>query len=138
MVDRRPIRGVYFDGIVSAQPHAGELLVGKMLNHLKQTWVSPEEVVPEVSPALDEVFLVLTVGDLAHAADQQAVAVILYETVPVAAPNNLDYVPARPAENSLEFLNDLAIAAHRSVQPLQIAIHHEDQVIEPLPRSQGD
>ena len=127
-----------FDGIMAAKPHAGQLLVGKMLNHFEQSRIRAEKVLPEVSTALDEIFLVLAVGDLAHALDQQTVAIGADETVPVAAPDHLDHIPAGAAENGFQFLNDLAIAAHRAVQPLQVAVHYEDQIVQTLARSQSD
>ena len=126
------------DGIVAAQPHARQLLIGKMLNHFQQSRIGAEEVLPEVSAALDEIFLILAVADLAHALDQQAIAIAPDQAVPVAAPDHLDHIPAGAAENGFQFLNNLAIAAYRAVQPLQVAVHHEDQIVEPLARSQGD
>ena len=56
------------------------------------------------------------------------------EVVPPAAPDDLDDVPARAAEDRLELLDDLAVAAHRTVEPLQVAVDDEDQVVELLAR----
>ena len=58
--------------------------------------------------------------------------------VPVGAPQDLDHVPAGAAEGAFQFLHDLAVAADRPVQPLQVAIDDEDQVVEPLAGGQGD
>jgi hypothetical protein len=58
--------------------------------------------------------------------------------VPVAAPDHLDDVPAGAAEDRLEFLDDLAVAAHRAVEPLQVAVDDEDQVVELLARGERD
>ena len=126
------VSGMHFDGIVAAQPHARQLLVGKMLDHFEQARIGAEEVLPEVGAALDEIFLILTVADLAHALDQQAIAIVADQAVPVAAPDHLDDIPSGAAENGFQFLNDLAIAAYRAVQPLQVAVHHEDQIVEAL------
>ncbi len=49
---------------------------------------------------------------------------------------HLDHVPAGAAERRFQFLNDAAVAAHRPVQPLQVAVDHEDQIVELLARSQ--
>ena len=138
VLDRRLIGGMDLDGIVAAQPHARQLLVGKMLDHLQQARIGAEEVLPEVGAALDEIFLILAVADFAHALDQQAVAIVLDQAVPVGAPDDLDDVPAGAAENGFQFLNDLAVAAHRAVQPLQVAVDDEDQVVEPFARGQRD
>ena len=46
------------------------------------------------------------------------------------APNDLDHVPARAAEDGLELLDDLAVAPHGAVEALQVAVHDERQVVE--------
>ena len=93
---------------------------------------------PEISAAFHEIFLILAVRDLTHPLDQQPVTIVLDEAVPIGSPDALDDVPSRAAENSFQFLNDLAIAAHRPVEPLQVAVHHEDEIVQPFPRSQCD
>ena len=35
VIDRRPVRGMHLDRIMTAEPHAGELLVRQMLHHLQ-------------------------------------------------------------------------------------------------------
>ncbi len=62
----------------------------------------------------------------------------LEQGVPLRAPDRLDHVPAGAAEGRLELLDDLAVAAHRPVEPLQVAVDHEDQVVELLARGQRD
>src|SRR5208337_2141849 len=118
VLHRRLIRGVHFDRVVTAQPHAGELLVRKMLDHLQQPGIGAEKILPEIRAALHEIFLVLAVGDLAHAPDEQAIAIGLNDRIPIAAPDQLDDVPSRAAENRLQFLDDLAVSADRSVEAL--------------------
>src|ERR1700733_12422922 len=60
--------------------------------------------------------------------------VALEELVPVRAPHYLDDVPARAAEHAFELVDDALVATHRSVQPLQIAIDDEDEVVQLLAR----
>src|ERR1700682_4395316 len=107
-----------------------------MLHHLQQPGIGTKEILPKVSPALDKIFLILSVRDLAHAPQQQAIAIRLNDLVPIAAPDNLDDVPSRATENRFQFLDDLAVSAYRSVEALQIAVGDENQVVEPLARSQ--
>jgi hypothetical protein len=38
---------------------------------------------------------------------------------------HLDDVPARAAEDGFQFLNDFSVAAHRAVEPLQVAVDDE-------------
>jgi hypothetical protein len=72
------------------------------------------------------VFIMLTVG------------VLREQRVPVAAPDDLDDVPARAAEERLELLDDLAVAAHRAVEPLQVAVDDEGEVVQLLAGGQPD
>ena len=60
------------------------------------------------------------------------------QRVPARTPEHLDDVPARAAEIGLEFLNDLAVAAHRPIEPLQVAVDDEDQVVELLAAGERD
>src|SRR5262249_4882159 len=64
--------------------------------------------------------------------------VALEQRIPVASPDALDRVPAGAAEGSLELLDDLAVAADRTVEALQIAVDDEDQVVELLARRERD
>src|SRR5207237_5886913 len=86
----------------------------------------------------DRVLLVLAVDDLAHASDEQAVAILGQQCVPLAAPEHLDDVPARAAERRFELLDDLAVAADRTVEPLEVAVDDEDEIVELLTGGQGD
>src|SRR5207245_9195831 len=47
-------------------------------------------------------------------------------------------VPARAAEDRLELLNYAAVAADRTVEPLEVAIDDEDQVVKPFAAGQSD
>ena len=76
--------------------------------------------------------LVVAVGGGVHQVDQRAVAVGGEQRVPAAAPDDLDDVPAGAAEERLELLHDLAVAAHRAVEALQVAVDDEGEVVELL------
>src|SRR3546814_14328340 len=73
-----------------------------------------------------------------HQLAQHALGVAGEEWIPVAAPDQLDRIPATATEHTFQFLDDLAVAAHRAVQPLQVAIDHEDQVVQAFATSQRD
>ena len=60
------------------------------------------------------------------------------QRIPVVAPDHLDDVPAGAAEGGLELLDDLAVAAHRPVEALQVAVDDPDQVVEVLARRERD
>ena len=82
--------------------------------------------------------LVLAVDAFLHALEQQAVGVSRDQPVPAGAPDHLDDVPTGAAERGFQLLDDLAVAAHRAVQALQVAVDHEDQVVQPLAPGHAD
>ena len=137
-LDRGLVGGVDLLGIVAAAPQLLELVVGEVLHQLEQLRVLAEEVLADVGAVGDRQVLVLAVDDLAHALGEQAGLVAVEQVVPVAAPDDLDDVPAGAAEGAFEFLDDLAVAADRAVEPLQVAVDDEDQVVELLARREGE
>ena len=82
--------------------------------------------------------LVVAVQRVHHDLAQDAVLVARQQRIPVAAPDQLDDVPARAAELAFQLLDDLAVAAHRAVQALQVAVDDEDQVVQLLARRDAD
>ena len=76
--------------------------------------------------------LVFAVDRFFHAPAQQARRIAGEQRVPAIAPDHLDDVPAGTEEGGLELLDDLAVAAHRPVEPLQVAVDHEHEVVELL------
>ena len=58
------------------------------------------------------------------------------QAVPVGAPHQLDHVPAGAGEQRLELVDDAAVAAHRAVEALQVAVDDPGQVVELLARGQ--
>jgi hypothetical protein len=60
------------------------------------------------------------------------------QRVPFRTPKDFDHAPAGAAKHHLEFLDDLAVAAHRTVEPLQVAIDDEGEVVEFFPRGERE
>ena len=138
VLGRRLVGVVDLLGIVAADAQLLQLIVGEVLDHLQQPRIVAEEVLADVGAGHHRVLLVLAVDDLAHALAQQAVVVAREQRVPLAAPEHLDDVPAGAAEDRFELLDDLAVAAHRAVEALQVAVDDEDQVVELLARGERD
>ena len=130
--------GVDLLRIVAAAVEAPDVLVAHLRDGLEQRRVLAEEVLADEGAVVGLHRLVVAVDGLHHHLAQDAVLVALEERIPVAAPDQLDDVPARAAELALELLDDLAVAAHRAVEALQVAVDDEDQVVELLARRQAD
>ena len=126
------VGGVELAVVVAAAGQRDELVVAQVLDHLAQAGVGAEEVLADVGPGLDGQLLVLAVDRGVHAVEQDAVDVLGQQRVPARAPDHLDHVPAGAPEDGLELLDDLAVAPHRPVEALQVAVDDEDQVVEVL------
>ena len=74
--------------------------------------------------------LVLTIHDLTQTLHQDAFFVTRKQRIPLRAPNDFDDIPTRTTEFGFELLNDAAIAAHRAIQTLQVAVDDKHKVAQ--------
>ena len=124
------VGGIHLAIVVAAAAELREVVIGQVIDELAQPRVRPEEVLADVRAAGDRELLELAVEGLVHLLDEQAVDVAGEQVVPLATPDDLDHVPAGAAEGRFELLDDLAVAAHGAVEPLEIAVDDEGQVVE--------
>ena len=115
-----------------------DLVVGHMLHQLQQLRILPEEFAANISAALRLEGLVLAIDALFHALQQQAGVIALEQRIPVRTPDHLDHIPARAVEHRFQLVDDPLVPAHRTIQPLQVAVHDEDQIVELLPPPQRE
>src|SRR5207237_868254 len=87
---------------------------------------------------LDRVLLIVAIQGFLHSLKKEAALICGQQFVPIRAPDDFDNVPARSLESRFEFLDDFAIAAHRTIEPLQIAIDDPGQIVEVLASGQGE
>ncbi len=132
------IGGVHLVRVVAATVQAPDVVVGQAGHHGRGLRVLAEEIGAGVGAAEGLAVLVFAVDGFHHQLAQHAVAVLGQQGVPVAAPEQLDDVPAAATEHAFQFLDDLAVAAHRAVQALQIAVDHEDEVVQAFAAGQRD
>ncbi len=135
---RGVIGGVDLGRVVAPTVQLPDVVVGHVGDYRLQLGVRTEEVLARVGAAVRLVVLVVAVHRALHALEQEALLVAREERVPAVAPDHLDHVPAGAAEGALELLDDLAVAAHRPVQALQVAVHDEHQVVEALAGGEAD
>ena len=132
LLARGLVGGVDLDRIVAAAAQRPDLLVGPVRDHRRRLRIPAEELLPHERPVARLERLVVAVDTFLHQLPQAAGGVAREQRVPVRAPDDLDHAPARAAEARLQLLDDLAVAAHGPVEALQVAVHHEDQVVELL------
>ena len=125
-------------GIMAAATQIANFLIGHVGHHLQRSRIATEEMLAHVSAVIGFECLVIAVVALHHDLAQRTIFVGGQQRIPLAAPDQLDHVPARSTELTLKLLNDLAIAPHRAIQALKVAIDHENQVVEFFPRGKAD
>ncbi len=138
VIHRRMVGREDLVGVVAAPVQAHDVVIGKMVDHGLQLRVLTEEVLPGVGATLGLVVLILAVNHFVHALLEQALIVGFEDRIPVPAPDDLDDIPAGAPEHPFQLLDDLAVAPHRAIEALQIAVHHEDEIVEGLPARERD
>ncbi len=133
----RRVRRVDLLVVVTAAPEVQDLLIGHVLDHVAQPRVVTEEVITDVRARLGGVRLELAVRRRVQLVDEDARAVLRQQRVPGTVPDQLDDVPSGAAELRLQLLDDLAVAAHRAVEALQVAVDDEGQVVQALTGGDG-
>ncbi|EME17209.1 arginase/agmatinase/formimionoglutamate hydrolase, arginase family protein [Rhodococcus triatomae BKS 15-14] len=127
---RGGVGGVDLAVVVTTALEVPDLLVAEVLDEFLGARVAAEEVFANVAAVVGLVGLVVAVGGDVHQVDQGAVLVGVEQRIPFAAPHDLDDVPAGTAEERLQLLDDLAVAADRAVEALQVAVDDEGEVVE--------
>ena len=130
------VRGVDLAVVVAAALEVPDLVIGQVRDQVLGLRGLAEEVFADEPAGFGLVGLVVPVGGFVHDLHQRPVGVAGEQVIPFPAPDDLDDVPARAAEERLEFLHDLAVAAHRPVQALEVAVDHEVQVVQVLVRGE--
>ena len=125
------VGGVDLHEVVAAALEAVDLLVRHALRQTRPARVLAEEVVAVEAAVLAAKVCIWPSTVLAKACTSAPGHVTGEQAVPVAAPDQFDDVPARAAKQALQLVDDAAIAAHRAVQALQVAVDHPDQVVQP-------
>ena len=124
--------------VMAAADQRPDLVVGPAGDHGGELGILAEEVLTDIRAVLRLEVLILAVDHLFHALEQNAGRVGGDQLVPTRAPQHLDDVPAGAAEDALQLLDDLAVAAHRPVEALQVAVDDEHQIVEMLAPAQRD
>src|SRR5208283_903861 len=138
VVRRGLICGVDLARVVAPLAQRAKLFVGVMFNQGQKPRVGPKNVLANVGARFHSELLHLPVDHFAEPLDEQALGIALKDGIPVRSPNNLDAVPACAAEGRFEFLYDLSVPAHGTIQALKVAVDDKNEIIEPLAGGQCD
>ncbi len=122
--------GKHFLRVVAAAADALNLLVGEHFAEAFGLRVTVEEVLADVFAGAAGVFLVLAVGNFHHEFEEGAGFVGGKEGIPFAGPEDFNDIPAGSAEDAFEFLDDFAVAAHRTIETLEVAVDDPGEVVK--------
>ncbi len=136
VLERCRVRRVQLAQVVSAALQRIDLRERQVRDQRAQLRIEIEEVLLVVRAVVRAECLVLAVHRRREPAQQRVMHVTREQRIPVRAPQHLDHVPAGAREQRFELLDDLAVAAHRAVEPLQVAVDDERQVVQPLARGE--
>jgi len=131
---RRVVGGIHLPVIVAAPLETPNLVVGEVSDQSLGRRGLAEEVLADVATGLALVRLVVPVQGLVHDPHELALGVPGEQRVPLPPPEHLHDVPARTAEEALELLDDLAVATDGPVEPLEVAVDDEGEVVQALVR----
>ncbi len=124
--------------VMTASLEAVDLIVGQALRKRSEFRILAKEMVAVVAAVLGSECLKLAVDRAGKGACEGTRVVACEKAVPVRSPYQLDDPPAGALEQRLELIDDAAVAAHRTVEALKIAVDDPDQVVEPLTCGQSE
>ena len=116
--------------VMAAARQLPDLLVRPVGDHCRGLGIAAEEFLADIGAVLGLEILIFAVDAFFHQLAQAAGHVLGQKLVPARAPDQFDDVPAGAAEIRLKLLDDLAVAAHRAVEALQVAVDDEDEIVE--------
>src|ERR1019366_5244753 len=116
--------------VVTTAMQVADLVVGHVIHKRRGFGITAEKFLADVSTAARLERLIIAIDAFVHELNEASGLVLLEETIPVTAPDTFNNVPSGATEQTLVFLDDLAVAADRAIKALQIAVDNEDQVIE--------
>ena len=124
------IGGMDLHQVVAAALEPIDLLIGHALRELSQGLALSEEVLAVVLAVARREGLHFAVDRVGEGVCQRTGEVACKKAVPVAAPDQLDHIPAGSGKQALKLVDDATVATHRAIEALQIAVDHPDQIVE--------
>ena len=136
MRHRRSVGRMQLAHIVAAAAQAVDVGIRQIGDQRGQLRRLREKALAVVGAIVRRQGLELAVDGVRERAQQFARGIPSEQKVPIGTPQHLDHMPAGAGEQGFEFIDDAAVAAHRPVEPLQIAVDDEAQMVEAFARGQ--
>ncbi len=138
VLDGRVVGRVDLLRVVAATAQGPDVVVTHLGHHLGRLGITAKEMLAHVGTVVGLEGLVVAIERVHHQLAQGALLVARQQGVPFTAPQQFDDIPASPTKLAFQLLDDFAVAAHRAVQALQIAVDDKNQVIQLLARCQSN
>ena len=135
VVYRFIIGGIHFVRVVAAAVERPNFCIRHIGHHGFQAR-SVEEMIAHISAVFRFIGLIIAVEAFIHTRFELVVGIARQECIPAATPNHFEHIPTGTAEVAFQFLNNLAVAAHRAVEALQVAVDYKNQVVQAFAGSQ--
>ena len=130
------VGGINLLWVVATTAQIPNIVIAHLGHHLQGLRIAAKEMLAHIGAVIGFEGLVVAIQGFHHDAAQSTVFVAGNQRIPIAAPNQLDDIPTRATEFAFQLLDDLAIATHRAVQTLQIAVDDKHQVVQLFTRGQ--
>jgi hypothetical protein len=124
------IRRIDFLRILTTPLDLANFLIRECIHHALEGRIAFHPVFTLNLARKYRVALIVAIQALIHAFLEYTLVVLRQQAIPATAPDHLDHFPVGTAKRALQLLDDLAVATHRTIQPLQIAVHDDDEIIE--------
>lgn len=138
MVDGRAVCGVNFLRVMAAPQQLANLVIGQMIDHFQKPRIFAKKMFAGIASGLDRILLVVAIYCLFHPLYQHPVFVRSEQRIPIRSPDNFDNIPSSAPKSRFQLLNDLAIASHRAIETLQVAVDYPDEIVQIFPACQGE
>ena len=93
--------------------------------HRSCSRIATEEVIAHKLSIFCLISLEISIWSLVHQINECTLVIHCKEWIPLATPDNFDDIPTCTRKESLKFLNDLSITAHRTIKALQVTINNK-------------
>src|SRR6185312_8996813 len=132
------IRGVELPQVVTSALQPIYLVVGHVRDERGKLRSLGKKVIAIVRSIVRRECLELPIYGVRKGPQQCSLSVTSEKHIPIGAPENLEDVPPCAGEEGFELVNDPAVAANRSVEPLQVAIDDKREIVQSLARGQRE
>ena len=123
---------------MAAATNGTNLFIRQCVHDFSEAFITIDPVFAHFIATGNRVHLVVAIHHFIHTVLHDIVMVAGKQGIPFAAPDHFNNIPASTAATAFKLLNDLAVTPDRAIKSLQIAVGHQNKVVEVFARSDVD